>query len=89
MTDNDRSRIQRFDFINGGEPIVKALSIGLHEIGMRAVVDGVARDDETERWNMKTCGVICICMPDIQRNDRVAFKTARALPEMTLIVWDG
>jgi hypothetical protein len=42
VPDNDRPGVECFDFVNGGEPIVKAFSIGLHEIGMRAVVDGVA-----------------------------------------------
>jgi hypothetical protein len=81
MTDDDRPRIQRFDFIDGGEPIVKALSIAFHEVRMRAVVDGVARDDEANRWHMKACGVIGIGVPDIQGNDRVAFKTEGAIVE--------
>ena len=48
---------------------------------MRAVVDRIARDDETNRWHMKTCGVIGICMPNIQSNDRVAFKEERPIIE--------
>ena len=45
---------------------------------MRAVVDGVARDDETQRWDVKACGVVGICVPDIQRNDRIPLKAKRA-----------
>jgi hypothetical protein len=48
---------------------------------LRAVINGVARDDETERWDVKACGVIGICVPDIQRNDRIPFKAKRASVE--------
>ena len=41
---------------------------------MRAVVDGVARDDETDRWHVKACGVVGVCMPNLHGDDRVAFK---------------
>ena len=81
VPDNDRPGVECFDFVNGGEPIVKPFSIGLHEIGMRAVVNGIARDDEIDRWHVKTCSVIGICMADIHGDDRTAFEAEAPIIE--------
>ena len=41
---------------------------------MRAIVDGVACDDETNRGDVKAGGVICICVADIHSVDRISFE---------------
>ena len=75
MPDDNRPRIERFDFIDSGKPILEAFFTGLHEIGMRAVVDGVACDDETDRGDVKAGSVIGIRVADIDGDDCIAFET--------------
>ena len=41
MSNDDRARIERFDFIDSGKPSAEALFTGIHEVRMRAIVDGV------------------------------------------------
>ena len=55
---NDGLWFQRFDLIDGGEPGDQPLVVGLDEVGMGAVVDGVTRDNESDRRHMKAGGVI-------------------------------
>jgi hypothetical protein len=44
---------------------------------MRAVVDGVARDHETDRGQVEAGGVVGISVADIDRNNLVTLKVKR------------
>ena len=44
---------------------------------MRAVVDGVARDHETDRGQVEAGGVVGIGVADIDRDNLVTFKIER------------
>jgi hypothetical protein len=91
VSDDNRPWIERFDFIDSGKPIVEAFLTGLHEIWMRAIVDGVACDDETDRWDVKASSVISICVADVQGDYRVAFKTECAAVKRLgsdKMIWD-
>ena len=48
--------------------------IRFDQVGMRAIVDGVARDHEANRGHVQACGVIGIGVADIDWDDLVAFK---------------
>ena len=57
---NDGLRLQRLDFIDGGKPGEQPLVVGLGEVGIGAVIDGVTRNNESDRRHMKASGVIGI-----------------------------
>jgi hypothetical protein len=48
---------------------------------MRAIVDGVTCDDETDRWDVQADSVIGICVADVKWDYRIPFKTERAAVE--------
>ena len=52
MSDDDGAGMEVLDLLNGREPIEQALMIRLDQVGMRAIVDGVACDHEADRGHV-------------------------------------
>jgi len=65
-----RSRVQRLDFIQGGDQLSALLRIGLAEIQVDAVVSCVTRYDQANRRNMQARRVAGISMSE-RHNDQI------------------
>src|SRR3982074_1568378 len=64
MSRNNRWRFQRVDFVKRGNPFQPGLPVRLVEKWMNAVIDGIAGDDQSDGWNVKTRRIISVGMPD-------------------------
>ena len=53
MTGYHRFRMQSLDFIQRAKPLVPGFFIALGEVGMRVVVDSIARHDQPNRRNVQ------------------------------------
>jgi hypothetical protein len=76
--DDDRPGIEGFNRVDGGEPIIEPLPTGFDEIRMRAIVDGVASDDEADRWHVTARCVIGVGVSNVHGDNRVAFNVEGA-----------
>jgi len=74
VPDDNGPRIECLEFVDGGEPVEAPLRVGLDEVWMRTVVDGVACDGELDRPHVKTRGVICVRVADVHHEDLVSFE---------------
>src|SRR5580658_2937407 len=68
VADDDRSRLERLDLVDGYQPVQKPSIIRLDHVGMRAVVDGVPGDRQGNRGDMQTSCVISIGVANINRD---------------------
>ena len=78
MSDDDGAGMEVLDLLNGREPIEQALMVRFDQVGMRSIVDGVARDHQADRGHVQAGRVVGIGVADIDRDDLVAFKVERS-----------
>ena len=52
---NDGFRVQGLKLIERGDPLCPTLCVSLAQIGMDAVVDDVAANDQSDRWDVQAC----------------------------------
>ncbi len=67
-------RFQGLKLIERGDPLKPALCVGLAEIRMNAVVDGVPANDQSDRRDVQTRRVGRIGPPGIHRYKLVPFQ---------------
>ena len=60
-----RARLQRIDLVERGEPLLPLLRVRLDEVQVNVVVDGVARNDESDRRNMQSGREVRVGMAEL------------------------
>src|SRR6266481_8827371 len=74
VSGNDRSRVQRLDLVQRRDPVEASLCVGLTKIGMNAIIGGIPRYDQADRWDVETRGVVRVGMTDTDRDHPVTFE---------------
>ena len=67
-------RFQGLKLVERGDPLKPALGVGLAEIGMNSVVDGVPGNNQSDRRDVQAGGVSRIGPPRVHRDKLVALQ---------------
>jgi hypothetical protein len=74
VTGHDGRRVQGLDGVKGREPVEPALVIGLGQVEVHVVVDGVAGDDKADLRDMQAACRVGVGMPELHRDELVTFE---------------
>jgi hypothetical protein len=79
---DDGARLQRFDHIERGDPLLSGISIRLTEVDMNIVVRNVARHYQTDRRDMEASRIPGISMARWKTHEFLTFKLKDAASEL-------